>query len=107
MKRFLSVLALCLVMVMVIGPIAGNAAAYSSFTYDHSGFELLSPDGYSPKRTVTSEYMGLRVDLNEPTDIVTDADANPFSQKRRPKTGCAPTAAVRSSVQRRRRTFSK
>ena len=78
MKRFLSVLALCLVMVMVIGPIAGNAAAYSSFTYDHSGFELLSPDGYSPKRTVTSEYMGLRVDLNEPTDIVTDTDGNVY-----------------------------
>jgi len=78
MKKFMSVLALCLMMVIVVGPIAGNAAAYSSFTYSIDGEQLLSPDGYTPSRTVTSEYMGLHAALNEPTDLVTDEDGNVY-----------------------------
>lgn len=78
MKKFSRVLALSLMIFMLAGSVGSFAAAYTSYTYSVNGDPMTSPDGFTPNRLVTGSYMGLFVDLNEPTDIVADSDGNVY-----------------------------
>lgn len=78
MKNFARILVLCLALITVLGSVGSFAAAYTSYTYAYDGQYRVSPDGYTPSRLVTSDYMGLATPLNEPTDIVTDEDGNVY-----------------------------
>lgn len=82
MKKFVKFITLALVAVMLLGAIASNAAAYSSYTYSIQGKALSSPDGFSPDAQITSLYMGLTsvnekgettgTALDSPTQVRTD-----------------------------------
>ena len=72
-KVIISRIALICCLVMVLCPFIANAATY---TYSIDGEPLVSPDAYSPYRTIDSSAIGLAVPLNSPTDIKTDSDGN-------------------------------
>ena len=76
MKKTFRIAALVMLLVLALGPVASFAASYVSYTYSYDGDQLVSPDGYTPDRLVSGDYMGLSVDLSEPTDIVADTDGN-------------------------------
>ena len=76
-KKFTAVVLLVLALVMLLPAIPAAAAVpYQSYTYSIDGYALYSPDAYSPVMTVDSNYMGLDVPFDEPTDIVADKDGN-------------------------------
>ena len=72
-KVIISRIALICCLVMVLCPFIANAATY---TYSIDGESLISPDAYSPYRTIDSSTIGLAVPLSSPSDIKTDSDGN-------------------------------
>ena len=76
-KKFTAVVLLVLALVMLLPAIPVAAAApYQSYTYSIEGYALYSPDAYSPVMTIDSNYMGLDIPFDEPTDIVSDSEGN-------------------------------
>ena len=59
--------------------ITGASSAYQTYTYSIGGYALHSPDAYTAdNQIVTSQYMGLDVALNNPNDLITDAQNNVY-----------------------------
>ena len=55
------------------------SSAYQTYTYSISGYALYSPDAYTADPTIiTSKYMGLTTELNNPSDLVTDDKGNVY-----------------------------
>lgn len=75
-RKVISLLVIALTMIMLATTV--NAAAYATYTYSYDGFALLSPDAYVPDRLVDSDYMGLRVPLDDPRDLEVDKEGNVY-----------------------------
>ena len=56
----------------------GAASAYQTYTYDIHGEALYSPDAYTALKPVDSDFMGLELALDNPNDMVVDADQNVY-----------------------------
>ena len=54
----------------------GAITPYSTYTYSIDGYALMSPDAYVPDRQIDSEYMGLEKAIDDPRDLVVDANNN-------------------------------
>ncbi len=81
MKRITSVLLVVLSLVMIVSAMtvgAGASSAYQTYTYSISGTALYSPDAYSANKSVDYTAMGLDQNLNNPGDMVTDAQNNVY-----------------------------
>jgi sugar lactone lactonase YvrE len=82
MKSFAKVLCAIFVVVMVascavVG--SGASSAYQTYTYAIGGYALHSPDAYTADNTIiTSDYMGLDIDINNPNDLETDDQQNVY-----------------------------
>ena len=76
MKRITSVLLLVLSLLMIVSAMtvgASASSAYLTYTYSINGDALYSPDAYSANKSVSYTQMGLDVNLNNPSDLVTDS----------------------------------
>ncbi len=76
MKRITSVLLLVLSLLMIVSAMtvgASASSAYQTYTYSINGDALYSPDAYSANKSVSYTQMGLDVNLNNPSDLVTDS----------------------------------
>ena len=80
MKKLISVLAILLSVVCLLGILpAGASSAYQTYTYSIDGTPLYSPDAYSAYQSVGAADMGLdELGLNDPADLVTDEDENVY-----------------------------
>ena len=94
-KKLVSVLAV-IMLVLMVSPLAANAAAYSTYTYSVDGFSSKSPDAYTPEIEINSSYMGLvsmemlpdatgklvstqvGVAIDDPRDLVVDDKLNVY-----------------------------
>jgi len=94
-KKLFSVLAV-IMLVLMVSPLAANAAAYSTYTYSVDGFSSKSPDAYTPEIEINSSYMGLvttemlpdatgklvstqvGVAIDDPRDLVVDDKLNVY-----------------------------
>ena len=63
---------------MVICVPVGAATAYQTYTYSIDGQALYSPDAYVPVKTIDYQKMGLKTNLNDARDIVTDERGNVY-----------------------------
>ena len=76
MKKILSISLLVLTLLMVLPTLvigASASSAYQTYTYSIEGTALYSPDAYSAEISLTTKAMQLDKDLNQPSDLVTDA----------------------------------
>ena len=81
MKRITSILLVVLTLVMLASAMTvGSSAssAYQTYTYSIGGSALYSPDAYSANKSVDYTAMGLDVNLNNPGDMITDAQDNVY-----------------------------
>ena len=77
MKRITSVLLVILSLVMIASAFtvgASASSAYQTYTYSINGEALYSPDAYSATGTYDYLGMGLDMNLDNPGDMVTDAN---------------------------------
>ena len=81
MKKVTSIICLAFVLMMLIScfsiPVSA-AKPYQTYTYSSDGFALLSPDAYTPIRTIDSDYMGLKDPIDDPKDLFVDANKNVY-----------------------------
>ncbi len=78
-KKFISVVAVLLVLLTVISIPVGASSAYQTYTYSIQGTPLYSPDAYSAYQSVGAVDMGLDdLGLNNPADLVTDDQENVY-----------------------------
>ncbi len=71
------ILALAACLMLVIGCLPVSAITpYSTYTYSIDGFALMSPDAYTPDRTIDSAYMGVEPAIDDPRDLVVDKQKN-------------------------------
>ncbi len=81
MKKVTSIICLAFVLMMIISCFSISVSAakpYQTYTYSSDGFALLSPDAYTPIRTVDSDYMGLKEAIDDPKDLFVDDDKNVY-----------------------------
>jgi len=66
--------------VMIFGAIipASAGSAYQTYTYGLGGYALYSPDAYTAWDSIDAADMGLDVGLENPGDLITDADKNVY-----------------------------
>ena len=77
MKKFSRILTLAACLMLVFGCLPlGAITPYSTYTYSIDGYALMSPDAYVPDRQIDSEYMGLEKAIDDPRDLVVDANNN-------------------------------
>lgn len=77
MKKFSKILTLAACLMLVFGCLPlGAITPYSTYTYSIDGYALMSPDAYVPDRQIDSEYMGLEKAIDDPRDLVVDANNN-------------------------------
>ncbi|MBP3334105.1 MAG: hypothetical protein J6M35_08690 [Clostridia bacterium] len=74
-KVIISRIALVCCLVMVLSTLFASATTY---TYSIDGDALVSPDAYTPHKTIDSSAIGLEVPLSSPSDIKTDNDGNVY-----------------------------
>ncbi len=75
MKKITSLLLVILSLTMIASVLsfgAGASSAYQTYTYSIGGDPLYSPDAYAANKSVDYTQMGLDVNLNKPSDLVTD-----------------------------------
>ena len=82
MKRSAKIICALFVIIMLASCIVmstGASSAYQTYTYSISGYALYSPDAYTADpNIITYKQMGLSVDLNNPSDLVTDDLGNAY-----------------------------
>lgn len=81
MKKVTSIICLAFVLMMIISCFSIQVCAakpYQTYTYSSDGFALLSPDAYTPIRTIDSDYMGLKEAIDDPKDLFVDDDKNVY-----------------------------
>ncbi len=78
MKKVISILAILFALVFIISVPVAAKSSYQTYTYSIGGFVLLSPDAYTPVKTVDSAYMGLDAPMSSPSDIVVDKNENVY-----------------------------
>ena len=71
-------IALLAVLLLAGGAVPVYAAAYQTYTYSINGDVLLSPDAYTPERTIHSADLDIEGELNTPKDIVVDSNNNVY-----------------------------
>lgn len=77
MKKFSRILTLAIGLIIVFGCMPlGAITPYSTYTYSIDGYALMSPDAYVPDRQIDSAYMGLEKAIDDPRDLVVDANKN-------------------------------
>lgn len=79
MKKLTKILALAACLILALGcmPLAA-ITPYSTYTYSIDGFALMSPDAYVPDRQIDSAYMGVEPAIDDPRDLVVDANKNVY-----------------------------
>lgn len=81
MKMFRIVTCVILTVLMLLPCVTmgvGASSAYQTYTYDINGEALYSPDAYTALKSVDSDYMGLDIALDNPSDMVVDAEKNVY-----------------------------
>jgi sugar lactone lactonase YvrE len=78
MKKIISILAILFALVFIISVPVAAKGSYQTYTYSIGGYVLLSPDAYTPVKTVDSTYMGLDAPMSNPSDIVVDKNENVY-----------------------------
>lgn len=81
MKKFTKIICGLVVIIMLVSCTmigASASSAYKTYTYSLNGYALLSPDAYTAIMSVDSKYMGLEVEIDAPSDILTDEDNNVY-----------------------------
>lgn len=81
MKKITRILCFVIVLVMVASCAVATVSAgsaYQTYTYSISGYPLLSPDAYTPDKTIDSDYMGLDVAISGASDLETDSNNNVY-----------------------------
>ncbi len=77
MKKLSRILALAACLILAIGCLPVNAITpYQTYTYSIEGYALMSPDAYTPDRTIDSAYMGIDPPIDDPRDLVVDGSKN-------------------------------
>ena len=78
MKKVLRAVVLLLIIAAVLIPEASALIPNSTYTYDINGYYVESPHAYVPDRLVSSYDIGLKKNLNSPSDLETDGDENVY-----------------------------
>ena len=82
MKRSAKIICALFVIIMLASCVVmgiSASSAYQTYTYSISGYALYSPDAYTADpNIITYKQMGLSVDLNNPSDLVTDDLGNAY-----------------------------
>ena len=82
MKRSAKIICALFVIIMLASCVVMSvsaSSAYQTYTYSISGYALYSPDAYTADpNIITYKQMGLSVDLNNPSDLVTDDLGNAY-----------------------------
>ena len=78
-KRIISIITVLLSLLMLASLFtvaAGASSAYQTYTYSISGEPLYSPDAYTAFKSLNYVNMGMELNFNNPTDLVTDSDGH-------------------------------
>ena len=96
MKKITSIICVMFALLMIMALPASAATPYQTYTYSVHGTALLSPDAYTPVKTVDSAYMGLtdkakelypdlnaedltkKMTISTPSDLETDDEHNVY-----------------------------
>jgi len=77
MKKITSILLVVLSLVMILsmfGIGASASSAYQTYTYSIDGTPRYSPDAYTAAYSIDSTWMGLDIEMKNPSDLVTGKD---------------------------------
>ncbi len=79
MKKISKIFTLAASILLMLGCLPlGAITPYATYTYSIDGYALMSPDAYVPDRKVDSQYMGLDTPIDDPRDLVVDANKNVY-----------------------------
>ena len=87
MKKLISIAAIVMCLLTLLGGLTVFGAAYKTYTYSIYGIPVDSPDAYTPDRQANSDTLGLKASsipyIEDPTDMVVDDELNVYIVERK------------------------